>query len=96
MPDCAVVLSGAEWQAPQYHRESLNTPEALRKLAKKRSPHGEVQTFCYEAGHVATLSIGISRRWDMLEVMTLSFFPQNSRDRVRTDRRGPLQLARLY
>ncbi len=48
----SIVIGVAErsGEPPQFHGRIANTPEAVKRLVKKLSPHGEVVAFCYEAG----------------------------------------------
>ena len=80
-----------------YHGEIENTPAAVRKLVKRLSPHGEVLNVCYEAG-----PCGYSLYRDLIElghdceVVAPSLIPRKAGERMKTDRRDALMLARLH
>jgi transposase len=74
-----------------------NTPEAVRRLVKRmREKKGEVR-FCYEAGPT-----GYVLYWQLTglgvrcEVIAPSLVPVKAGDRVKTDRRDAVKLARFY
>ena len=91
----AVALPGRE--APVYRGEIRNRRSSLRRLIGKLSPHGEVLSFCYEAG---PCGYGVYR--EIIEtghqcvVVAPSLIPRKPGDRVKTDRRDALSLARLH
>lgn len=73
-----------------------NTPEALQKLAKKVSVPGQRILFCYEAG---PCGYGVYRHltgrgYDCL-VVAPSLIPKKAGQRVKTDRRDALSIAKL-
>ena len=80
-----------------YYGEIQNTPESIRKLIKRLSPDGEVLSVCYEAG---PCGYGLYRQLtDMghhCEVVAPSLIPRKAGDRLKTDRRDALMLARLH
>jgi transposase len=93
----AVAVADAGRQPPQFFGEIPNTPEAIRKLAKKLSPHGEVLAFCYEAGPCGyDIHRQLSQMGHVCEVVAPSLIPRKAGERVKTDRRDAVQLARLY
>lgn len=73
-----------------------NRVESLRKLVKKLGPVGQLR-FCYEAGPT-----GYVVYWQLTalgakcEVVAPTLVPVKSGDRVKTDRRDALKLARNY
>lgn len=73
-----------------------NRVESIRKLVKKLGPVGE-QRFCYEAGPT-----GYALYWQLTavgakcEVVAPTLVPLKAGDRVKTDRRDALKLARNY
>jgi len=71
-----------------------NRPESIRKLVKKLGPPAQ-QRVCYEAGPT-----GYVVYWQMtaldVEVVAPSLVPVKPGDRVKTDRRDALKLARSY
>jgi len=73
-----------------------NTPEALRKLVRKVGPAEQLR-ICYEAG-----PCGYVLYWQLTElgvaceVIAPTLVPVKAGDRVKTDRRDALKLARSY
>jgi transposase len=73
-----------------------NRPESLRRLVRKLAPV-EPLRFCYEAGPT-----GYALYWQLTalgaqcEVVAPSLVPTKPGDRVKTDRRDALKLARCY
>lgn len=79
-----------------YYGKIENTPQAYLKLAKKLSKGGEEILFCYEAG---PCGYEVYRRltkagYDCI-VIAPSLIPKKSGDRIKTDRRDAVSLARL-
>jgi len=73
-----------------------NRPEAIGKLVKKLGSPASLR-FCYEAGATGcALYWELSRRGVLCEVIALSLVPVRSGDRVKTDRRDAMKLARSY
>jgi transposase len=73
-----------------------NRPEAVRKLIQKLSPKEELRV-CYEAGPT-----GYALYWQLVglgvacEVVAPTLVPVKAGDRVKTDRRDAVRLARCY
>jgi transposase len=73
-----------------------NRPESIRKLVKKLGPAKQLRT-CYEAGPT-----GYVVYWQLTalgvpcEVVAPSLVPVKAGDRVKTDRRDAIKLARSY
>jgi len=73
-----------------------NRPESIRKLVKKLGPAAQLR-ICYEAGptgyvlYWALTSLGVR-----CEVVAPTLVPVKAGDRVKTDRRDALKLARSY
>src|SRR5260370_19867156 len=73
-----------------------NRPESVRKLMKKLGPASHLRV-CYEAGptgyvlywHLTALGV-------VCEVVAPTLVPVKAGDRVKTDRRDALKLARSY
>ena len=71
-----------------------NRPESIRKLVKKLGPAAHLRV-CYEAGPTGYVlywqltALGVTR-----EVVALDLVPVKAGDRVKTDRRDALKLAR--
>lgn len=93
----AVAVARPGRAEPEYHGEIANAPEAVRKLVKRLSPHGEVLNICYEAG---PCGYGLQRRLSAMghrcEVVAPSLIPRKAGQRLKTDRRDALMLARLH
>lgn len=93
----AVSVADAVGGDARYLGEVSNTPEALIKLVRQLKK-GEAQlSFCYEAG---PCGYGIHRQltelgWDC-QVVAPSLIPKKAGDRVKTDRRDSMMLARLH
>src|ERR1700730_12650257 len=73
-----------------------NRPESIRRLVRKLEP-GEQLRFCYEAGPTGyVLYWQLSALEAKCEVVAASLVPRKPGDRVKTDRRDALKLARCY
>ena len=74
-----------------------NTPAALKALAAKLSRAGNELRFCYEAG---PCGYGIQRQLTLAGhgcvVVAPSLIPRKPGDRIKTDRRDAINLARLH
>ena len=91
----AVALPGRE--EPVYRGEIKNQRKSLLRLIRSLSPHGEVVSFCYEAG---PCGYGVYREiietGHPCEVVAPSLIPRRAGERVKTDRRDAVKLARLH
>ena len=91
----AVALPGRD--DPVYRGEIAHRRGSLRRLMGRLSPHGEVLSFCYEAG---PCGYGVYREvteaGHECAVVAPSLIPRKPGDRVKTDRRDALMLARLH
>ena len=73
-----------------------NREESIRKLVKKLGPVEELW-FCYEAGPTGyALYWQLTRMGAKCEVVAPTLVPVKAGDRVKTDRRDALKLARNY
>jgi transposase len=93
----AVAVAEADGGEVRYFGEIGNTPEAIQKLVSQLRKGGAQLSFCYEAG---PCGYGIHRQlselgWDC-QVVAPSLIPKKAGDRVKTDRRDALSLARLH
>ncbi len=74
-----------------------NTPMALKTLAAKLSRGGGELRFCYEAG---PCGYGIQRQLSVAGhecvVVAPSLIPRKPGDRIKTDRRDAINLAKLH
>ena len=94
----AVAVAPAGREAPTYVGEVANQPAAIGKLADKlgRQYGGELIQFCYEAGpcgyelHRRLTAMGFD-----CEVVAPSRIPRAPGERIKTDRRDAVKLARL-
>jgi transposase len=79
------------------HGKITNTPAALTKLAAKLSDGGRELRFCYEAG---PCGYGIQRQLSeaghACVVVAPSLIPRKAGDRIKTDRRDAINLAKLH
>jgi transposase len=95
----SIAVAVARWGRgeAQYRGEVGHTPTAVEQLVKQLSPHGEVLSFCYEAG---PCGYGLYRSLTALghrcEVVAPSLIPRKAGERLKTDRRDALMLARLH
>lgn len=93
----AVSVAEANGGEVRYLGEVVNTPEAIDKLVRQLRKNGAPLSFCYEAG---PCGYGIHRQltdlgWDC-QVVAPSLIPKKAGDRVKTDRRDSMSLARLH
>lgn len=93
----AVSIAEADGGEVRYLGEIPNTPDAVVKLVKRLRKEGTKLSFCYEAGpcgyglHRQLLDLG-----QVCQVVAPSLIPKKPGDRVKTDRRDSLNLARLH
>jgi len=91
----AVAEGGARGEIGEYGRIA-NTPSALDRLARKLGGEGVKLRFCYEAG---PCGYGIQRQLSAgghdCIVVAPSLIPKRAGERVKTDRRDAVSLARL-
>jgi transposase len=77
-------------------QEIPNAPSAIRKLFAKLTSKGELRC-CYEAGPCGfELYRLLSEMGIHCEVIAPALIPKRAGDRVKTDRRDAVKLARLY
>jgi len=92
----AVAVAREGRGAAEYFGEIANTPAAVRQLLKRLGRPGEVLHFCYEAG---PCGYGLQRQLTALghrcDVVAPSLIPRKAGERMKTDRRDALGLARL-
>src|SRR5690625_4938733 len=93
----AVAIAPSGRDEPHYHGEIAHTRTAIKRLMAKLSPDGEVLGVCYEAG---PCGYGVYHQITALghdcEVVAPGLIPRKATDRVKTDRRDALSLARLH
>jgi transposase len=93
----AVAVAESDKGEVRYVGEIANTAQAMQKLVKQLRKDGAELSFCYEAG---PCGYGLQRQlsdlgWDC-QVVAPSLIPKKAGDRVKTDRRDALSLARLH
>src|SRR5271166_2612681 len=92
----AVGVAEAKPAEVRFLGEIANTPEAIGKLVRELKKGGAQLSWCYEAG---PCGYGIYRQLHELgehcDVVAPSLIPRKAGDRVKTDRRDALSLARL-
>ncbi|WP_313552513.1 IS110 family transposase [Pseudomonas sp.] len=93
----AVAVARPGRGEPEYHGTIVNSDAAVRKLLKQLSRPGESLSFCYEAG---PCGYGLYRDLTALghgcAVVAPSLIPRKAGERLKTDRRDALMLARLH
>lgn len=94
----AVAVADCGTKDPEFRGEIPNTAQAVRNLVKRLSRRGgEIMAFCYEAG---PCGYSIYRQIRALGhdcvVVAPSLIPKKAGDRVKTDRRDCMSLARLF
>ena len=94
----AVALAdGGRRGAVREHGQIANTPAALTRLLNKLAKPGAVLRLCYEAG---PCGYGIQRHLSAAGhecvVVAPSLIPRRPGDRIKTDRRDAINLAKLH
>src|ERR1700722_5251829 len=96
VPSSNCKMAGKRGEVREYGKIA-NTPAALRTLAAKLASHGWRLRFCYEAG---PCGYGIQRQLSEAGhecvVVAPSLIPRKPGDRVKTDRRDAINLAKLH
>lgn len=94
----AVAVAKPGRQEPEYRGEIANNPKSLDKLLNKltKETGGGILLVCYEAG---PCGYGIYRQTIAMghdcQVVAPSLIPKMPGDKIKTDRRDALKLARL-
>jgi transposase len=92
-----VSVAEPDGREVRYLGEIANTAEAIAKLVRQLRKDEAKLSFCYEAGpcgydiHRQLTELG----WDC-QVVAPSLIPKKAGDRVKTDRRDSVMLARLH
>jgi len=96
MKNAVAIIEGERDAEVRYIGEIPNTPEATRKLAAKLGEKYEILHFCYEAGPTG---YGVYRQiidlGHQCMVVAPSLIPKRPGDRVKTNRRDAVTLAKL-
>jgi transposase len=94
--NAVAIADGGRTGEVRFFGEIDNTPSAITKLVKKLAAKYDRLTFCYEAGPTG---YGVYRQIRTLghecTVAAPSLIPKKSGDRVKTNRRDALSLAKL-
>jgi transposase len=92
----AVVEAGNRSEVREYGKIA-NTPAAVKALAAKLARNGRELRFCYEAG---PCGYGIQRQLTASKhdciVVAPSLIPRRPGERIKTDRRDAINLAKLH
>ncbi len=92
----ALAEAGVRSDVREYGKIA-NTPAAVKALAAKLSRVGSELRFCYEAG---PCGYGIQRQLTLAGhdcvVVAPSLIPRKPGDRIKTDRRDAISLAKLH
>jgi transposase len=92
----ALAEAGQRGDVREYGKIA-NTPTAVKTLAAKLSRTGQELQFCYEAG---PCGYGIQRQLTLAGhgcvVVAPSLIPRKPGDRIKTDRRDAINLAKLH
>lgn len=92
----AVSVADRAGGEPRFFGEIANTPAAVVKLMAQLSKGGARLSVCYEAGCCGyVLYRQITKLGHFCQVVAPSLIPKKAGDRVTTDRRDSLMLARL-
>lgn len=93
----AVAIAEAGRGAPVYRGEIAATEKAVAQMLRELSPDGEVLAVCYEAGPTGYgVYRQITQTGHVCTVVAPGLTPRRAADRVKTDRRDALTLARLH
>jgi len=94
--DISVGMANADRGEASYYGTIENTAHACLKIAKKLSRGEEALLFCYEAGPCGyEVYRHLTKAGYDCVVIAPSLIPKKSGDRVKTDRRDAMSLARL-
>jgi len=92
----ALAEAGKRNEVRQYGKIA-NTPAAMKALVAKLAHNGHELRFCYEAG---PCGYGIQRQLTALKhdciVVAPSLIPRRPGERIKTDRRDAINLAKLH
>jgi transposase len=92
----AVAAGGLRGEVREYGRIA-NTPTALDRLLRKLGGDGMNLRFCYEAGPCGYgIQRHVSAQGQECVVVAPSLIPKRAGDRIKTDRRDAISLAKLH
>jgi len=93
----SVAIADTKDKEVRYFGEIPNNDESLKKLVRQLKKDGAVLSFCYEAGPcgygIHRLLVGLGQD---CQVVAPSLIPKKVGDRVKTDKRDSMSLARLH
>jgi transposase len=97
METVAVSVADAGGGEVRYLGEIANTAEAIAKLVKQLKKGDARLSFCYEAGSCGYVIYRQLRELKQdCQVIAPSLIPKKAGDRIKTDRRDSMCLARLH
>lgn len=92
----AVSIADGNDGTVRFFGEIVNTPEAIAKLVSQLIKGGATLSFCYEAGCCGyVIQRQLTKLGQACQVVAPSLIPKKAGDRIKTDRRDSLMLARL-
>lgn len=92
----AVSVADRAGGEPRFFGEIANTPAAITKAMTRLAEGGAKLSVCYEAGCCGyVIHRQLTRLGHFCQVVAPSLIPRKTGDRVKTDRRDSLSLARL-
>ena len=92
----AVSIADGAGGDPRFYGEIANTPVAIAKLMTQLAKGGAKLSVCYEAGCCGyVIHRQLTKLGHFCQVVAPSLIPKKAGDRVKTDRRDSLSLARL-
>src|ERR1700746_574675 len=92
----AIADGGRRGEVSEYG-QIANTAAALERLVRKLGGDGTTLRFCYEAGPCGYgIQRQLSRHRHECVVVAPSLIPKRAGDRIKTDRRDAVSLARLH
>lgn len=92
----AVSIADSAGGEPRFFGEIANTPIAIAKLMTQLAKGGAKLSVCYEAGCCGyVIYRQLTKLGHFCQVVAPSLIPKKAGDRVKTDRRDSLSLARL-
>lgn len=92
----AVAIADNDGGAVRYQGEIPNTPAAVRRLSERLGRNGSALQFCYEAGPCGyELYRQLIAAGHACAVVAPALIPRKPGERIKTDRRDAVNLARL-
>jgi transposase len=92
----AVSIADGNGGTERFFGEIANTPAAIAKMLTQLSKGGATLSVCYEAGCCGyVIQRQLTKLGHLCQVVAPSLIPKKAGDRVKTDRRDSLSLARL-